>query len=458
MDHKNICALVLAAGKGTRMHSAKPKVLQELLGEPMLFYVFEALKSFSQILTVVGYQKEMVEASFASMSEGFVVQAEQLGTGHAVSCGWDKVLRSGATHCLVVNGDTPLITAEHIDRFLSGIQGNAADVDLAFISIEPDNIAGFGRVLRNDDGTLRAIVEKKDYDAAIHGPEPREVNAGIYLINVHTAGKLLERIGNKNNSGEYYLTDLVDLAVTEKMNVQAINCGNEISLMGINSPVEMAPAEDALRERIETRLLESCVVMHQRKLVVVGPKVTVEPGAVLTGPLEIYGNSVVESGATIASHCWIKNGHICSGAEVKPFCHIEEGRVGKNADIGPYGRLRPGAVMEEGSRVGNFVEMKKSVLGKGAKANHFTYLGDAEVGAGVNIGAGTITCNYDGTNKHKTIIGDNSFIGSNTSLVAPVTLGKGALIGAGSVITKDVQEGQLAVARGKQINIDRKRK
>jgi bifunctional UDP-N-acetylglucosamine pyrophosphorylase/glucosamine-1-phosphate N-acetyltransferase len=323
------------------------------------------------------------------------------------------------------------------------------------MSITPDDPASFGRVIRGQDGQVVAIVEAKDYDEAVHGPVSGEVNAGLYCLKISSVDGLLSKLSNKNNSGEYYITDLVDLAVECGMNVTAVNVGKSIDMMGINSPFELAQAETALKLRTAEQLLKSGVTLHNWDSVVVGPGVVVEPGVEITGPCEIYGQSVVKRGAVIQSHVRIVDSVVESGALIKAYSHLEEAHVGSDCMVGPYGRLRPGAVLEEGSKIGNFVEVKKAVLGKGAKASHLTYLGDSEIGAGTNIGAGTITCNYDGVNKHKTVIGEGAFIGSNTALVAPVTIGAGALIGAGSTITKNVKDGDLGVARGKQVNISR---
>lgn len=456
MSQSSITAVVLAAGKGTRMHSPKPKVLQTLLNEPMLYYVYAALEPLFKrnILTVIGHGADMVEAAFPEMDGSFVLQAEQLGTGHALQVAWDAIKESGSTHCLVINGDTPLVTTDALER-LAGVPESC---DLAFMTITPKDPASFGRVVRDEDRRITAIVEAKDYDMNVHGPVTGEVNAGIYLLKVETMEPLLDELKNENASGEYYITDLVGLAVERGMNVDGVQCGDDLSLMGINSPRELISAENALRRQIVEGLIDEGVLIHNPDTVIIGPKVTVEPGVEMFGHCEIYGESTVKAGARMGSYNYILDSSFEAGCDVRQFCHIEGAEVGSNTWVGPYARLRPGAVLKDGSRVGNFVEMKKSVLGEGSKANHLTYLGDAEVGAGANIGAGTITCNYDGKNKFTTVIGDGAFIGSNSALVAPVTVGKDALVGAGSTITKDVPEEGGAIARGKQVNIKRRLK
>ena len=440
-------ALILAAGKGTRMHSDKPKVLQTVLGEPMLRYVLEAVRPVfdGRVLVVVGHQAGMVEAAFPDAS--FVHQEQQLGTGHALMQAM-PALEGQCERVLVVNGDTPLLSEDVVRHFVEASEG----ADLAFATIELDDPAAYGRVVRAADGSVRAIVEAKDYDPALYGPEPHEVNAGMYCVRLDLAARLLPRIGNANKSGEYYITDLISLAVAEGCNVQGVQCGRDESLMGVNSPLELSRSEEFLRERVVDGLLRSGVMLHAPALVRISPLATVEPGAEITGPCEIYGRSVVRRGARIDSHCVMRDTVIESGAEIRSFCHFEDAHVGEAALVGPYARLRPGAVLEESSHVGNFVELKKSRLGKGAKANHLTYLGDSEIGAGTNIGAGTITCNYDGANKFKTIIGDDVFVGSDTQLVAPVTVGKGVTIAAGTTVTRDVAENELVLSRVPQVS------
>jgi bifunctional UDP-N-acetylglucosamine pyrophosphorylase/glucosamine-1-phosphate N-acetyltransferase len=446
-------AVILAAGKGTRMHSDRPKVLRRVLGEPMLAYVRKALRSVfdDAVWMVVGHQARMVQAAFPE--DRFVFQAEQLGTGHALSQALPAVMAAGYDRVFVVNGDVPLLTEDILRNFLDKV-GNA---DMAFATVELDDPGAYGRVVR-ENGQLRAIVEKKDYDAARYGVESHEVNAGMYIFSLPVAQRLLPRLTNENKSGEYYITDMIALGLAENCTVLGVECGRDDALLGVNTPGELAQVEELLRARTVGRLLESGVIIHAPESVRVSPLVAVKPGAELCGPCEISGCTLIARDAQVSSHCVVRDCVIGVGAEVRPFSHLEGARVGAGALVGPFARLRPGAALEDASHVGNFVEVKNALLGKGAKANHLTYLGDASVGAGANIGAGTITCNYDGRHKYKTTIGERAFIGSNTALVAPVSVGDNALVGAGSVITKDVPEGELAVARGKQKNITRKKK
>lgn len=447
-------ALVLAAGKGTRMHSDRPKVLQSMLGSPMLAHVLVALGPIfaNNIWLVVGHRAELVKNAFPEIDDShFVHQAEQLGTAHAVACALPALDTAGIDKILIVNGDTPLLDTNTVRDFLEKANG----ADIAFASITLDDPAAYGRVVRRD-GKIAGIVEAKDYDESVYGKASGEVNSGIYLIKTSCLQKLLPEIRNINASGEYYLTDIIDLAIRNKLDLRGIECGNNHSLLGVNSPTELADTEEILRAQTVKNLLGSGTVIHAPELLRVSPHATIEPGVELTGPCEIYGKTIVRRGASIASHCFVRDCVIESGAEIRSFCHLEGAMVGQNTLVGPFARLRPGAEMEESSHVGNFVELKKTRLGKGAKANHLTYLGDSQIGEGSNIGAGTITCNYDGKHKYQTIIGKNSFIGSNTAIVAPVKLGENVLTGAGSVITHDIEDNNMGIARSRQKNLPRR--
>jgi bifunctional UDP-N-acetylglucosamine pyrophosphorylase/glucosamine-1-phosphate N-acetyltransferase len=454
MPVDNIVPVILAAGKGTRMHSDKPKVLQNVLRRPMLAYVYDALdKTFAApAVTVVGFGADQVRAAFPERAELFALQEEQLGTGHALQVAWDAARKCGAEYCAVINGDTPLVTPDSM-RMLAEAAGRS---DVAFMTIAPNDPASFGRVVRDENSEISAIVEAKDYDISVHGPVTGEVNAGIYLFRFDAVEPLLQKLSNDNMGGEYYITDLIGFAVNEGLRVKGVQCGNDTNLMGINSPLELVKAEQQLRRSIVENLLGSGVLIHNPDTVIIGPDVDVQPGAEIFGHCEIYGKSVVEKGCVMGSYTMVRDSNFRSGAELREFSHIEKAEVGPGCVVGPYARLRPGARLEKDAKVGNFVEVKKAVLGEGAKASHLSYIGDAEVGAHCNIGAGTITCNYDGKNKHKTVIDEGAFIGSNTAIVAPCTIGRGALVGAGSTVTKDVPEDQTAVARAKQVNIPRR--
>lgn len=452
-----IGAVILAAGKGTRMHSDTPKVLQRILEEPMLRYVYDALDALGldRSWTVVGHGEDQVREAFPGRSQDFVPQKEQLGTGHALQIAWPVVTAAALDYVLVINGDTPLIPPDALGDFL--VQCVQEQADVAFISLTLPDPGAFGRVLRRN-GQVAAIVEARDFDAVEHGPEPNEINAGIYCLKVSTVTDLLPLLSNDNKSGEFYITDLVGLGVGRGFSVCGHNRGDDPNLLGINTPAELVRSEELIRVRIVESHLNAGVIIRYPRSVRIGPDVRLAPGVDMTGPCECYGRTEVAAGARIASHCRFADSMVGEQAEIRSFCHIEGARIGERAVVGPFARLRPGALLEEAAHVGNFVEMKKARLGKGAKASHLTYLGDAEIGAGTNIGAGTITCNYDGRNKHVTRIGERAFIGSNTALVAPVSVGDGALIGAGSVITKDVAEGRLALTRAPQRDLPLKEK
>lgn len=452
----SVGGLVLAAGKGTRMHSETPKVLRTILGDPMLAYVLRACAPVCEdrIHVVVGHGAQDVRRAFPDLDGRFVVQERQLGTGHALAAAMPVLCAAGYEHVLVVNGDMPLLTADILTGFVD--KALELESDVAFASIELDRPGAYGRVVRGPDGVR--IVEAKDFDASRHGPATGEINAGIYLLRLSVAQRLVPLLRNENRSGEFYITDLVEMAAQSGDAVAAITRGRDESLLGVNSPRELAAAEEVLRRNMVDALPDQGVLVRNPDQVRIGPCVSLAPGTEVSGPCEIYGDTVVEERAQVGSHVWIRDCRLAEDCEILPFSHLEGAQVGPRCKVGPFARLRTGAVLGEEARVGNFVEVKKSVLGRGVKAGHLTYLGDAEVGAGTNVGAGTITCNYDGTNKHATVIGEHAFIGSNTSLVAPVTVGAHALVGAGSVITHDVPDGVLAVARGRQANIARKRR
>lgn len=449
--------ILLAAGKGTRMHSDSPKVLQSVLGKPLLGYVFDALGHVPPglVWTVIGFGAQQVRSTFSSRDLQFVMQEEQLGTGHAVSLAWPEVVASGLTHVCVLNGDTPYVPVEEIECLarLCSDEGAA----MGMLTLDLENPFGYGRVVRSPEGTVVSVVEEKDFDAVEHGGEINEVNSGVYVFDVARCTQLLSMMDRDNAQGEFYLTQMISLCAEAALTVVGMPFGNSDLLRGINSPMELVQFEEALRARIVEGHLRAGVIVRNGASVVVGPDVEISPGAEIVGPCEIYGRTRIERGASIASHCWIRD-TVLGPCQVKSFSHIEGARVGEGASVGPYARLRPGADIGRNARVGNFVEVKNSVLHEGAKAGHLSYLGDSEIGAEVNIGAGTITCNYDGVRKHRTVIRENAFIGSNTALVAPVVVGAEALVGAGSVVTKDVPDGALCVARARQANIERRKR
>ena len=450
-------ALVLAGGKGTRMYSNLPKVLQPILGEPMLSYVHAALKPLfgDQIWTVIGHRADLLRLAFPQLEDRFVLQEQQLGTGHALQTAWPALREACLTHVLVVSGDVPLISKDTMTTFLNAMERSKSP--LGFITLTLSDPGEYGRVLRSGR-TVSNIIEAKDYDSTIYGPEPNEINAGIYCLELDRIEPLLPLLQNKNKSGEFYITDLISLAVRADMDVVGVQCGDDSSLLGVNNPQELIRTENILREDIVRNWLEAGVFIHSSESVRIGPDVVIAPGARIQGPCEILGASRIAAHAEVEPFCHLNHVDLGEGAKVRSFSHLENATLKAGAMAGPYARLRPGAVLEEGSRVGNFVEVKNATLARGAKAGHLTYLGDAHIGEGANIGAGTITCNYDGHKKHRTTIAARAFIGSNTALVAPVSIGEGSVVGAGSTITKDVPENTLALTRPEQINKPRRKK
>ncbi|CAK7037190.1 MAG: Bifunctional protein GlmU [Desulfovibrio sp.] len=444
--------VILAAGKGTRMLSDNPKVMQMMLGEPMLRYVLDALEPLAakNMWTVVGHGADTVKEFFGPERTQFVVQEQQLGTGHALQTAWPAVRESGVSYILVVNGDTPLISPEAMLAFVE--RSLAEKADLAFITLTLEDAGAFGRVVRKN-GEVAAIIEAKDYDEVAYGPCPNEINSGIYFLRCAAVEPLLPRLRNANKSGEFYITDLVEFAVAENLAVSGVEMGSDMNLLGVNTPAELVAAEEFLRARLVKKALDAGALVYAPNLVRIGPDAVIEGGASVTGPCEFYKKSRVARGARVASHCYLEDTEVFAGSVVHSFCHLVGAVIGEKCVAGPFSRMRPGTVLEEGAHVGSFVEVKKSRIGKGAKANHLSYIGDAVIGDGSNIGAGVITCNYDGKNKHATEIGANAFVGSNVALVAPVRVEDNAVVGAGSVITKTVPEGHLGVSRVRQTNV-----
>ena len=425
-----IAAIILAAGMGTRMKSDLHKVLHPIAGRAMLLHLIDAVKALDpdRVVVVAGARREQVEAAAAPLGVVTAIQAEQLGTAHAVQQA-EAALDGFAGDVLILYGDVPLVTTDTMRRMLDALHGDG-DPRVVVLGFRPADPAAYGRIIADTDGRIAKMVEFKDAT-----PDERAVtlcNSGLMAVRSADLFRLLARVGNANAAGEYYLPDIVMLAAAEGHASVVIETDAD-EVAGVNSRAELAGVEARWQQARRARAMaegatliapETVWFAHDTK---VGRDVVIEPH-VFFGP-----------GVTIAD-----------GVTIKGFSHIDGAEVATGAAIGPYTRLRPGAVVGEDAHVGNFVEMKKAVLGKGAKANHLTYLGDAEVGAGANIGAGTITCNYDGYFKYRTVIGAGAFIGSNSALVAPVTIGAGAITGAGSVVTRDVAPDALALVRAEQ--------
>jgi bifunctional UDP-N-acetylglucosamine pyrophosphorylase/glucosamine-1-phosphate N-acetyltransferase len=455
MAAEHLTIVIMAAGKGTRMKSAQPKVLHRLAGASLLQHVLDAAAPLcaDRTIVVTGYGADAVEASVRAEGIDFVRQEPQLGTGHAVQQAAHLLGDAGTT--LILNGDVPLIRPATARALVDA----CAAQRVALLTIELADPHGYGRVLRGDaagrdaveGGRIHAVVEDKDatpVERAI-----REVYTGMMAVPTVQLGRWLGRLKNDNAQGEYYLTDIVAMAVADGVPVVAAHPADEAEVLGVNSAAQLAELERRWQRARAAALMEGGVRLADparldvRGELVCGSDVEIDVNCVFEGKVDIG------DGARIGSNCVIRDATIAAGALIQPFTHIVGASIGARAEVGPFARLRPGANLGEQVHIGNFVEVKNSTLAKGAKANHLAYLGDATVGERVNYGAGSITANYDGANKHRTVIGNDVHVGSNCVLVAPVAVGDGATIGAGSTVAKDAPAGQLTVARVKQTTV-----
>lgn len=442
--------VIMAAGKGTRMKSELPKALHRLAGRSLLQHVLDTAAALGadRIIVVTGHGAEAVESAVAAPHLEFVRQMPQLGTGHAVQVAAPRLLDGGTT--LILNGDVPLIQADTARRLIDASGGDR----LALLTVDLPDPTGYGRVVR-DGGSVLAIVEEKDATAAQRAI--REVYTGMMAAPTAALRRWLGQLTNANAQREYYLTDVVAHAAADRVAVVAAQAASETEVLGVNSPLQLAELERRYQRARADSLMEAGVRLADparldvRGELVCGSDVEIDVNCVFEGRVELC------DGARISANCVIRNAVIEAGALIRPFTHMDGGdvgiRIGAGAEVGPFARLRPGANLGPEVHIGNFVEVKNSTLGRGAKANHLAYLGDATLGERVNYGAGSITANYDGANKHPTVIGADAHIGSNCVLVAPVTIGEGATIGGGSTITREAPAGQLTLARAKQVSI-----
>ncbi|HEV2609813.1 MAG TPA: bifunctional UDP-N-acetylglucosamine diphosphorylase/glucosamine-1-phosphate N-acetyltransferase GlmU [Noviherbaspirillum sp.] len=443
--------VILAAGMGKRMQSALPKVLHPLAGKPLLLHVIDTARTLSpsRLCVIYGHGGDAVPESVKAPDIAFAKQEPQLGTGHAVMQAVPHLDDNVPT--LVLYGDVPLTTAHSLQQLLDSAGGNKLTDTLSILTVELENPTGYGRIVR-ENGKIVRIVEQKD--ATAEERAIREVNTGIMVVPTARLKKWLETLSNDNAQGEYYLTDIIARAVADGVDVTSAQPGAVWETLGVNSKVQLAELERIHQRNIANGLLEQGVTLADparidiRGTLTCGRDVAIDVNCVFEGTVE------VEDGAVIGAHCVIKNARIAAGVQIKPFCHIEDAIIGAGSIIGPYARLRPGTELANDVHIGNFVEIKNSQIAASSKANHLAYVGDTTVGSRVNIGAGTITCNYDGVNKFRTVIEDDVFIGSDTQLVAPVRVGKGATLGAGTTLTKDAPEGQLTLSRSKQLTIE----
>ena len=439
--------VILAAGMGKRMQSSLPKVLHPLAGKALLSHVIDTARSLqvASICIIYGHGGEQVLKSVAADDLHFAKQEPQLGTGHAVAQAIPALDESMPT--LVLYGDVPLTTAASLRRLMD-VAGNDR---LAILTAEMADPTGLGRIVR-ENGEITRIVEQKD--ANENERLITEINTGIMIAPTKELKQWLSTLSNNNAQGEYYLTDIVARAVADGVKVVSAKPDAIWETLGVNSKVQLAELERIHQLNIARQLLEQGVHLLDparidvRGTLICGRDVSIDVGCVFEGHVTL------EDGVSVAANCVIKNAYIAAGSNIKAFCHIEDAKVGAQSQIGPYARLRPGTELAEDVHIGNFVEIKNSQIAAHSKANHLAYVGDATVGSRVNIGAGTITCNYDGVNKFRTVIEDDAFIGSDSQLVAPVRVGKGATLGAGTTLTKDAPEGKLTVSRARQLTIE----
>jgi bifunctional UDP-N-acetylglucosamine pyrophosphorylase/glucosamine-1-phosphate N-acetyltransferase len=439
--------VILAAGPGKRMHSSTPKVLHRLAGRALLAHVFDTAKQLSPevICVVYGHGGEAVRQAVAEDGAVWVMQQPQLGTGHAVMQALPHLDERFPT--LILYGDVPLIRAATLERLVE-----AAGAGLGLLTATLDNPSGYGRILRNGRRVV-GIVEDKD--ASVKQRALREINTGIVVAPTRKLKSWLKKLQNNNAQGEYYLTDIVGLATKERVTVTAIQADAAWETLGVNSRSQLAELERTHQRTLAAALMEKGVTLADpsrcdvRGDLTCGSDVTIDVNCVFEGEVSLGDRT------TVGANCVLRNVTVGPGTRIEAFCHLEDADIGADCNIGPYARMRPGARNKLAAKVhiGNFVEVKASTIGEGSKANHLTYIGDTDVGKNVNVGAGTIVCNYDGANKHRTVIEDDVFIGSDTQLVAPIRVGRGATLGAGTTLTQDAPPGELTLSRAKQVSV-----
>lgn len=441
-----LSVVILAAGKGTRMYSDLPKVLHPIAGKPMVKHVIDTAKQLSakQIHLIYGHGGDLLQQRLSAEPVNWVLQAEQLGTGHAMQQA--APFFADDENILMLYGDAPLITATTLEKLIAAKPENG----IALLTVVLDNPTGYGRIIR-ENGSVVAIVEQKDAN-----PEQlkiQEINTGVMVASGASFKKWLSQLDNNNAQGEYYITDVIAMANRDGYKVEAVQATNLMEVEGANNRLQLAALERYYQKiQAEKLLLAGVTIIDParfdlRGTVTHGKDVVIDVNVILEGSIQLGNNVKIGAGSVL------KNVVLGDNVEIKPYSVLEDSVIGESADVGPFARLRPGTELAAKAHVGNFVEIKKSTIGEGSKVGHLTYIGDSEIGANVNIGAGTITCNYDGANKFKTIIGDNVFVGSDTQLVAPVIVASGATIGAGSTITKDVAADELVITRVPQRHI-----
>lgn len=444
----SLSVLIMAAGKGTRMRSARPKVLQPLAGQPLLTHVLQTAQQLNptQLVIIYGHGGDQVQAHYQNDAATltWIEQAEQKGTGHAVQMALPALPQQGQT--VILSGDVPLIQADTLQRLIK-----AAQPGLALVTQTLPDATGYGRIVRDGHGNIQGIVEHKD--ATPEQQQIREINAGIYCVDNALLHRYLPRLSCDNAQGEYYLTDLVAMAAQDQVVIGSVQPQAAFEPDGVNDRQQLARLERIWQQEQARRLMAQGVMLLDPARFDLRGKLDCGQDVVIDVNVIIEGDCYLGDRVQIGAGCLLKDVQIAADTIVAPYSVLESAQVGENNRIGPFSRLRPGTQLAQDVHIGNFVELKNSTMGQGSKANHLAYVGDATVGAQSNLGAGLITCNYDGAYKHRTIIGDSAFVGSNTSLVAPVTIGDRATVGAGSVVTRDVEANALAVGRGRQVNL-----
>ncbi len=440
--------LILAAGRGVRMRSALPKVLHPLAGRPLLQHTIDTARLLTprKICVVYGYGGETVPQTIAGDDLVFVKQEPQLGTGHALMQAMPALAANPASATLVLYGDVPLIGRETLTRMLAN-----GDRRLTLLTVALGDPTGYGRIVRDAQNAVRAIGEQKDASEA--QLNITEINTGIMLIPTACLPGWLAKLTTENAQGEYYLTDIVALAIADGVEVAAAQPNHNWEALGVNSKAQLASLERIYQQNIADALLEAGVTLVDPARLDVRGNLRCGADVFIDINCVFEGEVVLGDGVRIGANCVVRNSTVGAQTRLEPFSLIDDAQVGADCSIGPFARLRPGTTMGMGAKIGNFVETKKAVIGDGSKINHLSYVGDTDVGRNVNIGAGTITCNYDGVNKHRTVIEDDAFIGSDTQLVAPVTVGRGATLGAGTTLTADAPAGQLTISRARQSTI-----
>ena len=447
---ENIAVVILAAGLGTRMKSKKAKVLHEVAGDTLLNHVIRAalhVASPRQIVAVIGYQADQVRESVRVSGIGFAEQHEQKGTAHAVLCA-REVIPSKNGQLLILNGDGPLLAPATLKSLLDLQRGKS--LGGAVVTTEIADATGYGRVLRDGKGFISAVVEQKA--ATPEQLQVHEINTGLYCFDSALFWQYIAEVKADNPAKEYYLTDMIEILTSHGHSVAPLRMDDETELLGINTRIELASADKMLRARKANELMLSGVTIENPESVTIDVDVEVGEDSLVEANVQLRGRTRIGANCRIATGSILRDCEIADGATILPYVVAEASTIGSNASVGPFSRLRMHAEASENTHIGNFVELKKTKLGRGAKAGHLAYLGDSVIGSNVNIGAGTITCNYDGQRKHQTTIADDAFVGSNSTLVAPVTIGDGAFIAAGSVITKNVEPDSLGIGRAHQLN------